>query len=117
MPNADPIANPKLATKRKCPKKKSLMPPMYLNLVASAALLAIASVKHKITQIEVPVVRKIVISANLEYKNKGAIQMKSHNPFFILIQKLIVDFLNVLLLKHIGETGNHLFTDTIKIIH
>ena len=86
-------------------------------MVAIAALLAIASVKHKITQIEVPVVRKIVISANLEYKNKGAIQMKSHNPFFILIQKLIVDFLNVLLLKHIGETGNHFFTDTIKIIH
>ena len=82
MPNADMIANPKLATKRKCPKKRSLMPPMYLNLVAIAALLAIASVTHKIIQIVVTVPTKIVISANLEYKNKGAIQMKPHNRFF-----------------------------------
>ena len=83
MPNADPIANPKLAKKRKCPKKKSLMPPIYLNLVAIAALLAIASVMHKITQIKVTVATKIVISANLEYKNKGTIQMKPSNPFFL----------------------------------
>ena len=83
MPNADPIANPKLAAKINCPKKKSLMPPMYLNLVAIAALLAIASVMHKITQIEVTVPTKIVISANLEYKNKGAIQMNPHKPFLL----------------------------------
>jgi hypothetical protein len=99
MPNVDQIANPKLATKRKCPKNKSLMPPMYLNLIAIAALLAIASVTHKIIQIVVTVPTKIVISANLEYKNKGTIQMKPHNPFFLSIQK--IDLLLV------GETRNH----------
>ena len=109
MPNADMIANPKLATKRKCPKKRSLMPPMYLNLVAIAALLAIASVTHKIIQIVVTVPTKIVISANLEYKNKGTVQMKPHNPFFLSIRK--IDLLLV------GETRNHLITDTIKMIN
>ena len=43
------------------------------------------------------------------YKNKGTIQMKPHNPFFLSIQK--IDLLLV------GETRNHLFTDTIKMIH
>ena len=44
---------------------------MYLNLVAIAALLAIASVMHKIPQIEVTVPTKIMISANLEYESKN----------------------------------------------
>ena len=42
---------------------------MYLNLVAIAALLAIASVMHKVPQTVVTDATKIVISANLEYKN------------------------------------------------
>jgi hypothetical protein len=109
VPNVDPIANPKLATKRKCPKNKSLMPPMYLNLVAIAALLAIASVMHKMTQIVVSDPTKIVISANLEHINKGTIKKKPYNPFFLSIQKKI-ELLSC-------ETRNHLFTDTIKVIH
>ena len=46
---------------------------MYLNLVAIAALTAIASVMHKVTQIKTTFPTKIVISANLEVKNKDAI--------------------------------------------
>ena len=44
------------------------MPPMYLNLVAIAALIAIASVMHKVPQIGTNVSVNIWISANLEYK-------------------------------------------------
>ena len=85
------------------------MPPMYLNLVAIAALLAIASVIHKMTQIVVSDPTKIVISANLEHINKGTIKKKPYNPFFLSIRK--IDLLLV------GETRNHLITDTIKMIH
>ena len=41
---------------------------MYLNLVAIAALIAIASVMHKVPQIGATVPIKILISANLEHK-------------------------------------------------
>ena len=68
IPNADTVANPKLATKRKWPKKWSSIPPMYLNFVAIAALIAIASVKHKVTQIGTTDPTKIVISANLKIR-------------------------------------------------
>ena len=63
------------------------MPPMYLNLVAIAALLAIASVMHKMTQIVVSDPTKIVISAILEHINKGTFEKKPYNPFFLSIQK------------------------------
>ena len=41
---------------------------MYLNFVAIAALIAIASVKHKVTQIGTTDPTKIVISANLKIR-------------------------------------------------